>query len=100
MTAVKTQKKTQKSKNKTYTFSEVQVLSWEMIGVVNGRQKFEFDVFCEHKPHLGIFNGVTRIEDPFVVAIKAHPDYLYDVELSVSPTGVCKLLAGKSYKAT
>lgn len=91
--------KTQKSKNKTYKFSEVKVLNWDMIGVVNGRQKFEFDVFCEHKPHLGIFNGATRIEDPFVVAIKSHPDYLYDVELSVSPTGVCKLLAGKSYKA-
>ena len=87
-----------KAKTRTYKFTEVKILNWEMIGVVNGRQQFEVELFCEMKPHLGKFIGITRIKDPFVTAIKAHPDVLYDVEVSVTPTGNCKLLAGKSFK--
>lgn len=93
------QVKTKKPKAKNYEFSEVDVTRWEMIGVVNGRQQFEFDIVPKIKSHLGVFTGSTRVGDAFVVAIKAYPDVLYDVELSVSPSGVCKLLAGKSYKA-
>lgn len=93
------QVKTQaKPKAKNYEFSEVEVTRWEMVGVVNGKQQFEFDVIPKIKSHLGMFSGTTKVGDSFVAAIKAHPDVLYDVVLRVTPSGVCTLIDGRSFK--
>lgn len=89
---------TPKSKTVVYELTEVNVLQWEMVGVVKGNQQFQFEVECPHKIHLGSFIGTTRVGDGFVMAIKAHPDTLYDVTLRVTPSGVCTMLEGRSFK--
>lgn len=91
--------KNQKPKTKIYKFSEVDVIEWEMIGVINGRQQFQFVVACESKQHLGEFQGTTQKTGvDFVLAIMAYPDKLYDVELRVTPTGICTMLSAKSHE--
>lgn len=80
------------------SYKKVEVIEWEMVGVVKGRQIFQYELQPIPKdPEVGIITGTTKASDDFVLAIKSHPDFLFNVELEIGKTGICRMKDARSY---